>query len=50
MSWLLTDKEVEETWSYKMEMLKTIFKILKIKLKNLKYDFQLVEKRVLPGS
>lgn len=50
MSWLLTDKEIEETWSYKKEILKTIFTILKIKLKNLKYDIQLVEKRVLPGS
>lgn len=47
MSWLLTDKEIEETWNYKKEMFKTI---LKIELKNLKYDFQLVEKTVLPGN
>lgn len=47
VSWLLTDKEIEETWNYKKEMFKTI---LKIELKNLKYDFQLVEKTVLPGN
>ena len=47
LSWLLTDREIEETWNYKKDMFKST---LKIKLKNLKYDFQLIEKTILPGN
>lgn len=47
LSWLFIDQEIEKTWNYKKDMFKSI---LKIKLKSLKYDFQLIEKTILPGN
>lgn len=47
LSWLLSNQEIEETWNYKKDLFKSI---LKTKLKNLKYDFQMIEKTILPEN